>query len=131
MIAGVRIFSTIAGAAAAAPLPVSPPAEESAAGGAGVIFVHDTCHENYRTHGGRYQRHFHRGYDCAPIFEDDVEDEYEDCHRDVQRHRIPGYGRVYHRHRGYNCRIEIYEEYDDDNDGAGCVQLGPVRVCPD
>ena len=97
--------------------------------GLDLLLVHNTCHSNYRTHGGAYERHYHRDYDCATIYEDD-EDEYEDCHRDIQRHRVEGYGRVWHRHRGRNCRIEIYEEQDDDYEGENCVQLGPVQVCP-
>ena len=117
-------------AAGANPLSTSPLAEGSGLSSLDLLLVHDTCHDNYRTHGGAYQRHRHQGYDCLPVYEDDEEDEYDDCHRDVQRHRISGYGRVWHRHRGRNCRVEIYEEQEDDYEGQDCVQFGPVQVCP-
>ncbi|MEP6060347.1 MAG: hypothetical protein ABJ227_17510 [Nitratireductor sp.] len=30
-----------------------------------------------------------------------------DCHRDARFHRVPGAGRIYHRHVGQDCRIRI------------------------
>jgi len=38
-----------------------------------------------------------------------VEEVQIDCHEQVRVHRLPGYGRVAHYHRGRNCRAVIVE----------------------
>jgi hypothetical protein len=98
-------------------------------GGIGVIPVHDgNCHRSWRTHGGAYPRHRHNEY-CDVEYDDDEED-YDDCHREVLRHSLPGYGRVWHRHRGSNCRVEIYDREEGPTPGyGGCIQVGPAVIC--
>jgi hypothetical protein len=87
-----------------------------------------SCHGSVRTHGGAYAPHFHDD-DCDVIYEED-EDDYDDCHREVLRHSISGYGKVWHRHRGSSCRVEIYEDDDGPTPGiGGCVQIGPSVIC--
>ena len=59
-----------------------------------------------------------------------------DCHRGVERHRLPGYrGSVVHRHVGRNCRAIIFDREDRGRRGRGrdrgrdCIDFGPVRFC--
>ena len=86
-----------------------------------------SCHESLRTHGGAYPRHYHDD-DCDVIYED--EDDYDDCHREVLRHSISGYGKVWHKHRGSSCRVEIYEHEGGPTTGyGGCIQVGPAVIC--
>jgi len=50
-----------------------------------------------------------------------------DCHRDVRRHFVPGYGRVPHRHVGPRCRVDVGRRYRDrDRD---CIRIGDLRIC--
>ena len=101
-------------------------------GGIGVIPVHEgygnECHRSWRTHGGAYPRHYH-DEDCDVVYDDD-EDDYDDCHREVLRHYLSGYGKVWHRHRGSSCRVEIYEHEGGPTPGyGGCIQVGPAVLC--
>jgi hypothetical protein len=98
-------------------------------GGVEVIPVHDgNCHRNWRTHGGAYPRHRHDEY-CDVEYDDD-DDDYDDCHREVLRHHLSGYGKVWHRHRGSSCRVEIYEHEGGPTPGyGGCIQVGPAVIC--
>ncbi len=94
------------------------------------IPVHSSCHQNLRTHGGAYPQHYHRQSDCAVISADDADD-YDDCHHSVLRHFLPGYGKVWHRHRGSNCHVELYEHEGGPTPGyGGCFQIGPATICP-
>jgi hypothetical protein len=98
--------------------------------GVTAIPVHNSCHQNLRTHGGSYPQHYHRQSDCAVILADD-EDDYDDCHHSVLRHFLPGYGKVWHRHRGSNCHVELYEHDSGPTPGhGGCIQIGPAVICP-
>jgi hypothetical protein len=120
--AAVAILSS---SAIAAPLSTS----GELGGGIAVTPVHgDNCHSSWRTHGGAYPRHYHDD-DCDIIYDDD-EDDYDDCHREVLRHYLPDYGRVWHRHRGSNCRVQIYEREEGPTPGyGGCIQVGPAVIC--
>jgi hypothetical protein len=94
------------------------------------ILVHNTCHSNFRTHNGAYPLHRHRQSDCGMVIADDEGDSYDDCHHSVLRHYLPGYGKVWHRHRGPSCRVEVYEHESGPSPGiGGCVQIGPSVIC--
>jgi hypothetical protein len=101
-----------------------------------VTPVHNDCHSSWRTHGGSYPEHRHRydsDGDCITIYRDDYDDDgddYDDCHHSVQRHFLPGYGKVWHKHRGSSCRVEIYDYEDGPTPGhGGCIQIGPATIC--
>jgi hypothetical protein len=105
-------------------------------GGVEVIPVHNECHSSWRTHGGSYPQHRHdydASGDCEVIYRDDDDDDdqdYDDCHHNVQRHYLSDYGRVWHRHRGSSCRVELYEREEGPTPGYGdCVQIGPAVIC--
>jgi hypothetical protein len=102
-------------------------------GGNHLLPIHSTCHDEPRTHGGSYPRHIHDDDDCDVIIVEgpDDDDDEDDCHANVQRHFIPGYGRVWHRHRGNDCDVIIYEEESGPRPGVGgCISVGPLTVCP-
>jgi hypothetical protein len=125
--AGALVIATQAGGAS----PLTPLTEGNTVGGMSIIPVHNTCHSDSRTHGGSYPLHHHRQSNCRVVIDED-DDEDDDCHHDVIRHFLPGYGKVWHRHRRSDCGIQIYEEGDDDPTPGvgGCIQIGPVTVCP-
>jgi len=50
-----------------------------------------------------------------------------DCHRDVRRHFVPGYGRVPHRHVGPRCRVDVGRR--DRYRGRDCIRIGDLRIC--
>ena len=88
-----------------------------------------SCHRSVRTHGGAYPPHYH-DEDCDVVYQDDDDDDYDDCHREVLRHYLSGYGKVWHRHRGSSCRVEIYEHEGGPTPGyGGCIQVGPAVIC--
>ena len=92
----------------------------------------EDCHANPQAHrlpgyGNRPVLHRHRTSNCSAVILNDVN---EDCHRDPQRHRLPGLGQVWHRHAGPNCRVEELDVYRPGQSTRGCIQVGPVRVCP-
>jgi hypothetical protein len=104
------------------------------AGGIEVIPVHNECHSSWRTHGGSYPEHRHDydgDGDCVTYYrDDDDDDDYDDCHREVLRHYLSDYGRVWHRHRGSRCRVELYEHEGGPTPGyGGCIQVGPAVIC--
>lgn len=58
-----------------------------------------------------------------------ISDDYDDCHHNVLRHYLPGYGKIWHQH-GYDCEVEIYDYEGGPTAGhGGCIQVGPVTVC--
>ena len=92
----------------------------------------EDCHSSPQSHrlqgyGRRPVLHRHRGSSCRVVI---LEEEDEDCHRSPQQHRVPGLGRVWHRHIGASCRVEELEVYQPGQSTRGCIQVGPVRVCP-
>ncbi len=119
----------------AAPIANSNGALGSAVDGVEVIPVHNECHSSWRTHGGSYPEHRHdydASGDCEVIYRDDDDDDedYDDCHHNVQRHYLSDYGRVWHRHRGSSCRVELYEREEGPTSGYGdCIQIGPAVIC--
>ncbi|WP_127599492.1 hypothetical protein [Nitratireductor alexandrii] len=95
--------------AAAAPLfaaaPSTPPGTAAAIPAGG-------CHQDTRRHFvpefGKTLRHHHRRRDCRPVADETAERRRPaDCHRAPRLHRVPGAGRIYHRHVGDDCRIRI------------------------
>jgi hypothetical protein len=92
----------------------------------------DDCHANAQAHplagyGRRPILHRHRGSSCRVVILDEEED---DCHRQPQQHRLRGLGNIWHRHVGPSCRVEELEVYRPGQSTQGCIQVGPVRVCP-
>ncbi len=49
-----------------------------------------------------------------------------DCHRTVRRHYVRGYGRVWHRHVGPRCRVQLVRR---DHHRDNCIHIGDVRIC--
>jgi hypothetical protein len=118
-------FALLSSSAMAVPLSTN----GEVGGGIAVIPVHDgNCHSGWRTHGGAYPRHRHDEY-CDVEYDDD-DDDYDDCHREVLRHHLSGYGKVWHKHRGSSCRVEIYEREEGPTEGyGGCIRVGPAVIC--
>jgi hypothetical protein len=113
------------GAASAGPFP----ADTDAAVGTGVILVHNNCHQSYRTHGGAFPSHYHDPGSCQPIYSGGAGG--GDCHANVQRHWVPGYGNIYHSHLN-NCQVQPYTAAPNPTPGyGGCISVGGVlTVCP-
>ena len=87
--------------------------------GTNVIQVHDTCHQNNRTHGGSYPSHFHDPGTCQVIWTGGGGNH---CHGNSQHHSHPGYGSLWHSHSGNNCGVvQNYQNYPQNDN---CVTLG-------
>ncbi len=55
---------------------------------------------------------------------------YRDCHGSPDRHFVPGYGRVLHRHYGKRCNVDVLRRSERrDRDRGDCIRIGDVRVC--
>ena len=52
-----------------------------------------------------------------------------DCHRSVQRHRVGRYGKVWHRHVGPYCRVQVVRRGHHRDRDRDCIRIGDVRVC--
>lgn len=96
--------------------------------GATPIPVHNSCHQNLRTHGGAYPQHYHHQGNCSVLYADDFEN--DDCHHSVLRHFLSGYGKVWHRHSGPGCHVQLYEQESGPTPGiGGCIQIGGHTTC--
>ncbi len=122
-------FLAASGALAAGNLSLSPAIE--GVGGTEIVPVHSTCHQNHRTHGGAYPNHFHNQNNCNMVIGGGGGGGGgQDCHANVQRHFVPGYGSVWHRHRGNQCFVDVYPNQGGPVPGVGgCIQVGPLVVC--
>lgn len=90
--------------------------------------IQQDCHRDVQLHhvpgvGEVYHRH---NRSCQVVL---AEQQTTDCHNDVRLHSVPGLGEVYHAHRGPNCQVVEYEPSQGPSQ-PGCIQIGPVRVCP-
>jgi hypothetical protein len=120
---GLGIIAIAAHSAAAGPLSSG---TLVGLGGNEVIPVHSTCHSSVRNHSGSYPDHYHDQDNCMMLV---IQDDDDDCHGNVLRHYLPGYGKIWHQH-GYNCEVEIYDYEGGPTTGhGGCIQVGPVTVC--
>ena len=113
--------------------PVPPAADLARTGGSDLLLVHQTCHQEVRTHGGF--PHVHNQFNCGVVpaqggggFPGGGGG--GDCHANVQRHFVPGYGSIWHRHF-QNCQIDPYPNQGGPVPGTGgCIKVGPLTVCP-
>jgi hypothetical protein len=87
--------------------------------GLDVVQVHNSCHQNTRTHGGNYPNHYHNPGTCQVVV---VQGGGGDCHANAQRHHVPGYGTIWHSHQGNNCAI--VQHYQNRPRQDNCVTLG-------
>jgi hypothetical protein len=128
--AAAFLAASFASVSPAATAPYAAPASPQVAPVQNLVVPVNGCHaedrRGYVPEFGRTVRHFHRR-NCRPVRSDDRPSQ-RDCHRNAQRHRIPGYGgSVVHRHVGPNCRIQVLRRYD--RGGRNCVTIGPIRYC--
>ena len=97
--------------------------------GSASIPVHDTCHSSC-ANAWRFVPASALSMQATTAtwstVDDDDDDDYDDCHHNVLRHSLPGYGRVWHRHRGSSCRVEIYER--EERSDARSRRLHPGRT---
>ena len=130
-IAAAIVFGTCGVGSAATPVP--PAANLAGLSDSGLMLVHQTCHQNVRTHGGF--PHVHNQFNCGVVpaqggggFPGGGGG--GDCHANVQRHFVPGYGSIWHRHF-QNCQIDPYPNEGGPVPGTGgCIKVGPLTVCP-
>ncbi len=92
----------------------------------------EDCHANPQSHriagyGRRPILHRHRGANCRVVV---LEEEEDDCHANPDQHPVPGLGNIWHRHIGPSCRVQELEVYRPGRSTRGCIQAGPIRVCP-
>ena len=94
----------------------------------------EDCHANAQSHvvvginRNRPILHRHRGRNCTVVL---LEDEVAaDCHREPREHRVGRLGTIWHRHVGPRCEVEELNVYRPGQSARGCIQVGPVRVCP-
>jgi hypothetical protein len=110
-------------------------ADTDAAAGTNVIQVHNTCHQGVQNHGGYYPNHYHALPGCNMVVVGGggggVSGGGVDCHANVQRHYVPGYGTIYHSHAN-NCQVQPYTAAPTPTPGyGGCISVGGVlTVCP-
>jgi hypothetical protein len=132
-LAAVAAFSLGLCGVVGAATPVQPAIDAASARGDGVLLVHQTCHQNVRTHGGF--PHSHNQFNCGVVpagqgggFPGGGGG--GDCHANVQRHFVPGYGSIWHRHTA-TCEIDPYPNQGGPVPGTGgCIKVGPLTVCP-
>ena len=121
--ASFAFVSAPSGAAPFAPVQTQTTSADS------LIVQVNGCHSDVRRayvrEFGRTTTHRHQR-DCRPVRV--TTGGARDCHRNAQRHRLPGYGgSVVHRHVGSNCRVRVLRRYD--RGGRNCVTFGPIRYC--
>ena len=103
-------------------------------GGLDIVQAHSSCHQNVRTHNGAYPQHTHKQSNCAVVIVGGGGGGggggNNDCHADVRKHWVAGYGSVWHRHQGNQCHVNLYEAPGGPTPGiGGCIQVGPLVVC--
>lgn len=54
---------------------------------------------------------------------------HRDCHGYADRHFIPGYGRVLHRHYGKRCNVDVLRRSERRDRRDDCIRIGDVKVC--
>lgn len=56
-----------------------------------------------------------------------------DCHRYADRHFLPGFGRVLHRHQGKRCGVDVLRRSSDRRGhrdrGDDCIRIGDFKIC--
>jgi hypothetical protein len=129
IVVGAAIGLGMGGASYA--VPFAPEASRAAGGQSGVIPVHQTCHQEVRTHA--VGPHTHHPYNCSVRMAGPGPGGPGgggDCHANVQRHFVPGYGSIWHRHTA-TCEIDPYPNQGGPVPGTGgCIKVGPLTVCP-
>jgi hypothetical protein len=99
----------VATTAAAGPLPSDLPAPPT------LVIPAGGCHGDVQTHyvpevAGTIP-HYHAGSDCRPIAaQGQPSQAQQDCHQEVRRHFVPGYGEVWHRHSRRSCRLVLADQ---------------------
>ena len=111
-------------------VPLAPNAGLAAANGASVLLVHQTCHQDVRNHAVGPHRHHQFNCSVMPAGPFPGGPGGGDCHANVQRHFVPGYGSIWHRHFN-NCSVDPYPNQGGPVPGTGgCIKVGPLTVCP-
>jgi hypothetical protein len=110
----IAVLALLAGTALVAELAAAPLQLELPSSSVPVIPA-GGCHGDVRTHyvpevTGELP-HYHTGGNCRPIAAQGQPGAIQqDCHRDVQRHQVPGVGQVYHSHSRRSCRVVLAEQ---------------------
>ena len=74
--------------------------------------------------------------DLVPVGWREENRDNRDCHRHADRHFIPGYGRVLHRHHGKRCGVDLLRRSSDrrghrdrSDRSDDCIRIGDIKIC--